>query len=210
MIKKLSFDNLTDKERRTITIAAVCVAAVLLITVLPGWWARWSQIRADIKKQQQMLDEASRGQYNPPGLALLVPAFDMPKDSETQKNLFRDKVNEQIRQAGLPSAPLQVEPSAKQMYDGYGRLTLKYKGACRFEQLLDFLAKLKENKYYAGVDELMIRADPKKSAQERQSVDVELTISTFVGKGGSVRKAVQTQEQKQEPKQAAPTTEQVR
>jgi hypothetical protein len=210
MVSKLSFDRLTDKERRMLSIGAACVAAVLLFSVLPAWWARWSQVRADIKKQQQMLDEASRGQYNPPGLALLVPAFDMPKDAETQKNLFRDKVNEQIRQAGLPSAPLQIEPSSKQMYDGYGRLTLKYKGACRFEQLLDFLARLKENKYYAGIDDLMIRADPKKVAQERQTVDVELTISTFVGRGGPVKKGVLAQEQKQEAKQTAAVSEQVR
>lgn len=210
MVNKLSFDRLTDKERRALSIGAVCVAGVLLVSVLPAWWARWSRVRADIKKQQQMLDEASRGQYNPPGLALLVPAFDMPKDSESQKNLFRDKVNEQLRQAGLPSAPLQIEPSTKQMYDGYGRLTLKYKGACRFEQLLDFLARLKENRYYAGVDELMIRADPKKAAQERQTVDVELTISTFVGRGSPLKKGAQTQEQRQEPKQAVAAADQVR
>ena len=79
----------------------------------------------------------------------------MPKDAETQKNLFRDKVNEQLKQAGMPSAPLQIEPAGKQMVDGFSRLTLKYKGTCRFEQLMDFLARLKENKYYAGVDELI-------------------------------------------------------
>ena len=197
MLNKLSFDRLTDKERRMISIVAVCLAAVLLISVVPAWLSRWSQVRADIKRQEQMLDEADKGVYNPPGLATLVPAFDMPKDAETQKNLFRDKVNEQLRQAGMPSAPLQIEPSGKQMYDGFSRLTLKYKGACRFEQLMDFLARLKENKYYAGVDELMLRADPKKAAQERQTVDVELTISTFAGKGGPVKKGAQTQEQKQ-------------
>ena len=146
MLNKLSFDKLTDKERRVITIGAVCVAAVLAVSVVPAWWSQWNRIRADIKKQKQMLTEATTGQYNPPGLATLVPAFDIPKDPETQKNLFRDKVNEQLRQAGLPSAPLQIEPAGgKQLYDGYGRLTLKYKGTCQFGQLMDFLARLKEN-----------------------------------------------------------------
>jgi hypothetical protein len=179
MWNKLSYDTLTDRERRAVMIAAVCLAAILLGMVIPKWWSHWSQIRTQISEDQFLLDQAAKGDFNPPGLAALVPVFEMPKDMEAQKVLFRDEVNRQLTQAQMPSAPLQIEPVAKQMVGKFNRLTLKYKGTCRFEQLLDFLAMLKNNKYYAGVEDLVLRADSKKTAQERQTIEVEMTISTL-------------------------------
>jgi hypothetical protein len=179
MWNKLSLERLTDKERRMVMIGAVCVAAILVGTVVPKWWSHWSRIRTQIKDNQRLLDQASKGEFNPPGLAALVPVFEMPKDMEAQKVLFRDEINRQLTGAQMPSAPLQIEPATKQVVGKFSRLSLKYKGTCRFEQLLDFLAMLKNNKYYAGVDELILRADSKKTAQERQTLEVEMTISTL-------------------------------
>ena len=180
MLDKLSFGKLTDKERRLLQVGAICALAILAAAVVPKWWSRWSRVRTDIKVMQAMLEEASAGQLNPPGLAGMVPVFEMPQDPEKQKFLFRDKVDEQLKQAGLPSSPLQLEPLGKRRVGEFNRLSLKYKGTCRFEQLVDFLVRLKENPYYAGVEEVILRADAKKPPQERQDVEVEVTISTFV------------------------------
>jgi len=179
MLNTLSYDRLSDKERRMVMIVAVCVAAILVGTVVPKWWGHWSKIRTQIKDSQLLINQASKGEFNPPGLAALVPVFEMPKDMEAQKTLFRDEVNRQLKAAQMPSAPLQIEPATRQMVGKFTRLTLKYKGTCRFDQLLDFLAMLKNNRYYAGVEELILRADPKRSPQERQSLNVEMTISTL-------------------------------
>ena len=44
--------------------------------------------------------------------------------------------------------------------------------------MLDFLARLNENPYLVGIEEFKIRkSDPKKP----QDVDLDLTVSTFVG-----------------------------
>ena len=179
MLSSLSLDRLSDKERRMVRIGAICVAAILVGAVVPKWWGHWSKIRTQIRDNQTLLDQATKGEFNPAGLAALVPVFEMPKDMEAQKVLFRDEVNRQLNQARMPSAPLQIEPVGKQMVGKYTRLNLKYKGTCRFDQLLDFLALLKNNKYYAGVEELVLKADPKRSPQERQSLEVEMTISTL-------------------------------
>ena len=179
MWNKLSYDAMTDRERSTVMIGGVCLAAIVVGMVIPRWWSHWSQIRTQISEDKLLLEQAAKGDFNPAGLAALVPVFEMPRDMETQKVLFRDEVNRQLTQAQMPSAPLQIEPAARQMVGKFSRLSLKYKGTCRFEQLLDFLAMLRANKYYAGVEDLVLRADSKKTAQERQTIEVEMTISTL-------------------------------
>jgi len=55
-------------------------------------------------------------------------------------------------------------------------LRLKCSAKCRFTQVLDLLANLKENPYLVGIEELRIRCDSKKP----QEVDLDLTVSTFI------------------------------
>ncbi|MBP8304666.1 MAG: hypothetical protein KBE04_11115 [Phycisphaerae bacterium] len=162
-----------------VLVGAACVGAILAFMVVPKWWGHWSRIRTQIREDRLLLEHASAGEFNPPGLASMVPVFEMPKDMEAQKILFREEINRQLMQARMPSAPLQIEPVTKQVVGKFGRLSLKYKGTCRFDSLLDFLATLKNNRYYAGVDELVLKVDPKRTGQERQNLDVEMTISTL-------------------------------
>ncbi len=178
-MNSLSLDRLTEKERRMVLVGAACVGAILAFMVVPKWWGHWSRIRTQIREDRLLLEHASAGEFNPPGLASMVPVFEMPKDMEAQKILFREEINRQLMQARMPSAPLQIEPVTKQVVGKFGRLSLKYKGTCRFDSLLDFLATLKNNRYYAGVDELVLKVDPKRTGQERQNLDVEMTISTL-------------------------------
>jgi hypothetical protein len=71
---------------------------------------------------------------------------------------------------------LQVVSTAKSGQVGYKLLRMKCSGKCRFTQVLDLLANLKDNPYLVGVEELRIRCDTKNS----QQVDMDLTVSTFV------------------------------
>jgi len=109
-------------------------------------------------------------------LLSIVPAFEMPEKEETQRFLFRDKLNEQLKKAGIQNQPLQVASIGRSGQAGYRLLRLKCSAKCRFTQVLDLLASLKENPYLVGVEELRIKCDSKKP----QEVDLDLTVSTFV------------------------------
>jgi hypothetical protein len=117
------------------------------------------------------MDEAQQA-----GLMSIVPTFEMPRSEEKQKFLFRDKFNEQLKKAGIKSEPLQIPPVGRSRQAGYKLLRLKSTGKAKFGQVLDLLAKLKENPYLVGIEEMRIQCDPKK----RQEVELELTVSTFV------------------------------
>ena len=102
----------------------------------------------------------------------------MPQDQEKQKFLFRDKLSEQLKKAGIKAKPLKVLAVSKsKRVDGYQVLRLQCKGAkCKFDQMIDLLANLKENPYLVGIDEFRVRCDEK----DRQQVEFDLTVSTFV------------------------------
>ena len=100
----------------------------------------------------------------------------MPEKEETQMFLFRDKLNEQLKKAGINSKPLQVVSTGKSPQAGYRLLRLKCSAKCRFAQALDLLANLKENPYLVGIEEFKIECDQKK----RQDVKLDVTVSTFV------------------------------
>ena len=106
----------------------------------------------------------------------IVPVFEMPEREEKQKFLFRDKFNEQLRSARINSEPLQVLSPVKSGVAGYELLRLKCSAKCSFRQALDLLAKLNENPYLVGIEELKIECDQKK----RQDVKLDLTISTLI------------------------------
>jgi len=105
-----------------------------------------------------------------------VPVFQMPEQEETQKFLFRDKLNEQLKKAGIKGKPLQVLPGRKSPQSAYKTLFLKFSGKCQFRQSLDLLANLYNNPYLVGIEEFKIECDQKK----RQDVKLDITVSTFV------------------------------
>jgi hypothetical protein len=172
--------RLSDREVRALRIGGIIVVLAFVVIVGPKWWSNWAKVRSEVRQMQELIEGACSGRFNPAGLASMVPVFEMPKDLETQKTSFRDEITRQLRQAGMPNTPLQVETASRQKIGGYSKLCLKYKGTCRFDQLVEFLALLKQNPYYVGIDELTIRADTKVSVEQRQTVDVEMVICTLV------------------------------
>jgi len=171
MIEKLS-----QKDIRVLKIGAVCAAAIFVFVFASEWLDRWAKARASLAEVKNKLELIDVEKAKRAGLLSIVPAFEMPEKEETQRFLFRDKLNEQLKKAGIKNQPLQVASIGKSGQAGYRLLRLKCSAKCRFTQVLDLLANLKENPYLVGIEELRIKCDSKKP----QEVDLDLTVSTFV------------------------------
>ena len=170
MIEKLS-----QRDIRILKIGAVCVVAILVFVFASGWLDRWAEARASLAEVKNKLELIDMEKAKQAGLMSIVPKFEMPQREETQKFLFRDKLDEQLKKAGIKST-LQVVSTVKSGQVGYKLLRMKCSGKCRLTQVLDLLANLKDNPYLVGVEELRIRCDTKNS----QQVDMDLTVSTFI------------------------------
>ena len=171
MIEKLS-----QKDIRILKIGAVCVAAILVFVFASELLGRWAEARTSLAEVKNKLELIDVDKNKRDGLLSIVPVFEMPEKEETQRFLFRDKLNEQLKKAGIKNQPLQVASIGKSGQAGYRLLRLKCSAKCRLTQVLDLLANLKENPYLVGVEELRMRIDKKKP----QEVDLDLTVSTFV------------------------------
>ncbi|MHC4083995.1 MAG: hypothetical protein ACYSWZ_19995 [Planctomycetota bacterium] len=168
--------KLNQREKRTLKFGVVCAIAIVTFSVgtqLLEYWRQAKGRTAGINNQLENIDVSDAKQA---GLMSIVPVFEMPEKEETQKFLFREKFNEQLKKAGIKSEPLQILPAAKSPVVGYKLLRLKCSAKCKFGQALDLLANLKENPYLVGIEELKIECDQKK----RQDVKLDITVSTFV------------------------------
>lgn len=175
-IKEAIAERLSQKDIRALKIGVVCAGAIVVFLFASEWLDHWAKAReslAELKGKLELLDVAKAKQA---GLTSIVPVFEMPEKEETQKFLLRDKLNEQLKKAGISSKPLQVVSTVKSQQTGYKLLRLKCNAKCRFGQVLDLLANLKENPYLVGIEEMRIKCDPKKP----QEVELDLIVSTFV------------------------------
>jgi hypothetical protein len=170
MIEKIS-----QRDIRILKIGAVCVVAILVFVFASDRLDRWAKARASLAEVKNKLELIDMEKAKQAGLMSIVPKFEMPQKEEIQKFLFRDKLDEQLNKAGIKST-LQVVSTGKSGQAGYKLLRMKCSGKCRFTQVLDLLANLKDNPYLVGVEELRIRCDTKNS----QQVDMDLTVSTFI------------------------------
>ena len=170
MIEKLS-----QRDIRILKIGAVCAAAILVFVFASELLGRWAEARTSLAEVKNKLELIDVDKNKRDGLLSIVPVFEMPEKEETQRFLFRDKLNEQLKKAGIKNQPLQVASIGKSGQAGYRLLRLKCSAKCRFTQVLDLLADL-DNPYLVGVEELRIRIDKKKP----QEVDMDLTVSTFI------------------------------
>jgi hypothetical protein len=168
--------SLSQKEKRTLKFGAVCTVVIVSFAFGTKWLDNWKQARSSRASITDNLEAINIDETKQAGLMSIVPVFEMPEKEEKQKFLFRDKFNEQLRNARIKSEPLQVLPSIKSGVAGYKLLRLKCSAKCSFGQALDLLANLKENPYLVGIEELKIECDQKK----RQDVKLDLIISTFV------------------------------
>jgi len=171
MIEKLS-------QKRILMLGVAGAIAIVLIVFGTRWLERWGKTRESLATMRAELKLVGGDEAKQAGILSIVPVFEMPKAEAEQELLLRDKLNEQLKKAGIKSEPLQVLPSpAKQSQ--YKVLRLKCNAKCRFGQVLDLLAALKENPYLMSIEEMRIQCDTKQQPGQRQDVDLNLTLTTF-------------------------------
>jgi len=158
--------------------AIAAVAIVALKFGLDGL-DRWHAVRTSLNAAREKLDDITIDETKQAGLLSIVPVAEMPALEEKQKFLFRDRLHEQLKKAGIKTEPLTILASRKKAGIPYKVLRVKCSGKCQFEQLLDFLAALPENPYLVGIEELRVDCDATQPPDKRKEVEIDLTVSTF-------------------------------
>jgi hypothetical protein len=160
-------------------VGVIAALAILSFTFGPRVLKGWREARAALAAARSRLGEVETDAMRQAGLLSIVPACQAPEPEEKQKVLFRDKLHEQLKKVGIKTEPLQTMGARRVSGVPYKVLKVKCKGKCKFEQLLDFLAGLKENPYLVGVEELKVVCDTKEPPDKRSQVEIDLTVSTF-------------------------------
>ncbi|MEN6335287.1 MAG: GspMb/PilO family protein, partial [Phycisphaerales bacterium] len=163
-------------------LGAAAVVLIFVFTYGSKGYDHWSQARRTLAAAKNKLGEVETDKNRQAALATMVPAIEAPQVEDKQKFLFRDKLHEQLKKAGINTEPLQFLPVRKSRSLPYRVLKIKCKGKCKFDQLLDFLSNLKENPYLVGVEELRLQCDTKEPPEKRKDkeIEIDLTVSTFV------------------------------
>ena len=176
--------KLNEREKRLLLVGVVAAVVIPIFTYGTKGLDRWNTSRDSLTAAKRKLGEVETDKAKLAGLLAQVPVFEKPEPEEKQKSLFREKLYEQLKKAGINPEPPQPILGKKMNIGGtaYRVLKVKCKAKCKFDQVLDFLAGLKENPYFVGVEELQIRCDTKEPPEKRKDKDVEvdLIVSTFV------------------------------
>jgi len=170
--------KLTPREIRMIQVGVIAAIAIPAFTFGTKWIDDWAKVRQSLDESQKKLKDLEIGETAQAGLLAIVPVCEPPQEEQVQKTLFRDKLNEQLKKAGINTEPLQFLPIRK--VKDRKVLKIQCKGKCKFDQLLDLLANLRENPYLVGIEELKVECDTKQPPDKRQEVEIALTVSTFV------------------------------
>jgi hypothetical protein len=172
--------TLTDKDKRTLWLGAVGSVLILGLVYVPTLAGHWRKMRSEMHAMERTLQQIRNPKNAKQGfLDTQVPVYKMPTTRNDQRFLYRDKLTEQIKKAGLKEVPLQIEESRKWITGGYKPLYFSYAGKCSFDKLLKLLVDLKTNPYYVSIEALKIEADSKTPAQGRKEMTIELTLTTL-------------------------------
>ena len=172
--------KLTQRERRTLILGLLAAVAIVALNFGLDGYDRWQKVRESLQRHRQKLQEVVVDERKQAGLLSIVPVAETPVLEEEQKFLFRDRLHEQLKKAGIKTEPLTILAARKKGNFPYKILRIRCRGKCKFEQLLSFLATSRENPYLVGIEELRIECDTKKPPEQRKDVDIDLTVSTFV------------------------------
>ena len=173
--------QLNPKDIRALKLGALVMILMVAAVSGPKAWQRIQDLKQQVRQMEDTLEQmAGSSTEQQAGLLHVVPAFAMPKAAEQQKFLFRDQLAEQFKKIGLKEEPLRVERTGTRKIGTFRRLNMSYQGKCQFGQILDVLVALKENPYYAGIESLTIKCDPKQTPEQRREVEFEIVVSTFV------------------------------
>ena len=170
--------ELNQRDIRALKIGAVGGICILLFVLGSRGAAGWQDVRQSLERTWLELNSIVSSDSHKRNEA--VPKFKMPETEEKQKLLFRDRLKEQFDKAGVNCQPLRVSRAVKGKAAGYKLMRVKCVGKGNIAQVMDLLTNLKDNEYLAGIEEIKISCNEK----NRQEVEVQLTVSTFVRAGG--------------------------
>ena len=122
-------------------LGAAAAVVIFVFTYGSKGYDHWSQARATLAAAKRKLGEVETDKNRQAALATMVPVFETPQVEDKQKFLFRDKLHEQLKKAGINTEPLQFLPVRKPKGASYKVLKIKCKGKCKLDQLLDFLVE---------------------------------------------------------------------
>jgi type II secretory pathway component PulM len=174
-------NQLNPRERKTLFICVVVCAAMLLwFLALEPALKQGQQLRSQLQQQRQKLGallakEGTSEALRQKNLTQMVPMLEMPTVSEKQIQLLRDKITQQLEQAGIQVKNFQFSTGVVQGPGATDVITLRCQGKCQFDSLARFLDDLRKNPYYVGIEELSIKTDEK----NRQNLEIAFTVSTF-------------------------------
>ncbi len=172
--------TLNERERRMLVAGAVAAVAIAGLHFGLKGLDRWRAVRVSLKSARSEVEAVAVNPVKQAALLSIVPVAEMPKPEQEQQFLFRDRLYEQLKKAGIRPDPLTILPVRKKQSLPYDVLRVKCTGKCQLGQLLDFLAAAAENPYLVGIEELRIRCDTKKPPEQRKEVEIDLVVSTFV------------------------------
>jgi hypothetical protein len=170
--------KLSERERRVLIGGLVVAALIVVVNVGPRLVRHWQEVRVSLSILQAKMKDLPDAKVRA-SLMAVVPVLDIPKPEEKQKFEFRDKLHEQFEKAGIKTEPLSFL-TVKKKVGAYRTLLVKCKAKCKFDQVLDLLAALKDNPYLLGVEEIRIQCDTKQPPEKRQEVEIDMTVSTLV------------------------------
>ncbi len=166
--------KLSNRDKRALKIGGIGAVAIVAFLFGARWLESWSNARAEVKMRQAQIDDINLSGGKQAGLLSLVPAFETPAKEEDQKNRFREKLVEQLKNAGINTEPLKVVTTKKTLYKNYMLMNIQCKGKCNFNQVLDLLAGLNANPYLVGMEVFKIKCDK----NNPQDVEFDMTVST--------------------------------
>jgi len=178
-IREKIFANMSPRDIRALKLGAAAAAAILLFVGVTEWVGYWRGIRSSLAEAKSQVELLSPDQAKRQGMRSIVPVFEFPQPEAVQKYVFRDKVNEQLKEAQIKSKPLELMgPRKSKLTDSYDVLLIRCSGEGKFGGALDLLATMKANPYLLSVEELHIKCDEK----DPQKVELEIAASSLVKK----------------------------
>jgi hypothetical protein len=174
------FDKLSEKDKKTLKMGGIAAVVILVLMLTMQGYGSWNKNKDEYNELINDLNKVNLTDSMRNTQISNVPKFQMPQTQQTQKTLFRDELDGLFDELRITTAePWQdLETKTRAVPGvpaGYDILQLKCSGSCRFEQILDLLAGLKNNPYLAGIEELNIQCEP----QNPQQATFSITVSTF-------------------------------
>ena len=105
--------KLNAREKRILLLGAASAVVILVLTYGSSGYDRWSEARAALASAKRRIADVETDKSRQAALAAMVPVCETPEVEDKQKFLFRDRLHEQLKKAGINTEPLQFLPVRK-------------------------------------------------------------------------------------------------